>query len=635
MAAEILLYDEIYPGLAQEIVSHLQRLQGEPEITVRINSPGGSVADGLAIYNAFRRHKGRVIVHIDGLAASIASLMAMGGTRVIAAENALLMIHDPWASTSGNAEELRKLADALEKHRDVMIGAYVAKSGQPEKKVRAMMARETWLTAEEALAAGFVDEIGEARQLAASFDLSKFNNAPTTRFPTMTDTTTAPKDPPKPALAAATESDILARIKARNDEIRIIFAPFVARGQYQKLYQEVLADTALTLDQVRAKLLDKMGEGSTPLGMDPDFEHRASIGYGRNDNHAEFKAAVADAMLMRHGVPVKNPHPAARDVRNMTIVDVASTLLSQRGKSSRGWSRAEVIKAALTTSDLPALMENIANKAVMTGFTESEAASQRVWTRAGELPDFKQASRVALSAAPGLEQVNERGEYKHGALSDAKESIQLATFGRIVSLSRQAIINDDLGELSRVPFALGQAAARKEASLVYGILTANPDMRDGNALFDATHGNVGTTGALSVTTLGEARKLMRVQKGLDGESELNIVPRYLIVPAALETVAEQIMAQLQPAESQNAVPEWIRRLMVVVDARLDSASETAFYLAASPEQHDTIEIARLDGQGAEVLTENGFNVDEVKFKVRLDVGAAALDWRGLVYNAGA
>ena len=116
---------------------------------------------------------------------------------------------------------------------------------------------------------------------------------------------------------------------------------------------------------------------------------------------------------------------------------------------------------------------------------------------------------------------------------------------------------------------------------------------------------------------------------------MNLTPRFLIVPAALETAAEQLIASIVPATSANAVPDWVRQLEVVVDARLDDHSVTGFYLAAAPEAADTVEVARLDGQQPAIEQQTDFNTDALSFKVRLDVGAAVLDWRGLAYNAGA
>ncbi|MBZ0171673.1 MAG: Mu-like prophage major head subunit gpT family protein, partial [Phycisphaerales bacterium] len=174
--------------------------------------------------------------------------------------------------------------------------------------------------------------------------------------------------------------------------------------------------------------------------------------------------------------------------------------------------------------------------------------------------------------------------------------------------------------------------------VVWGIVTGNPAMADNKALFHADHKNLeGTGAALSVDAVGKGRTAMAKQTGLDKKTVLNIRPAFLIVPAALELKAEQMVAQnIVPAETQNVVPQSIRTLSPIAEPRLDTVSDTAWYLAASPNQIDTIEYAYLEGQqGAYIETRNGFDVDGVEIKCRLDFGAKAIDWRGLYKNPGA
>ena len=413
----------------------------------------------------------------------------------------------------------------------------------------------------------------------------------------------------------------------------------MARPGIADIHQAALSDPGLSLDKVRAQLLNKIGEGAEPCAATPGLDGTSSFGgaflsMGQNQHHSEFRAAVTDSLLIRNGLSVKSPHPAARDLVGMSLVDVAATLLSHSGRTVRGLSKIEILAAGMTTSDLPSLLENIANKALVMGFRENEAATHRLWVRESTLPDFKVARRVALSEAPGLDLVPESAEYKQGALSDSKESIQLATYGKILNLSRQMLINDDLGELTRTPQALGAAAMRKEADLVYAVLTTNGDMRDGNPLFDAEHSNLAGTGAaLSATTLGAGRAAMRKQKGISGQSYLNITPAFLLVPAELETTAEQLMTTLTPNQVSSVIPAWIRNLMVIAEPRLSDDSAASWYLATQPGIFDTIEVARLDSNPVTAATQE-FTTDAMKFKVTLDVAAIAVDWRGIYKNPG-
>ena len=178
--AELLIYDVIgdWQGLsAKELVSDLKAISAD-DITVRINSPGGSVFDGIAIYNALRYHPANIHVRIEGLAASIASVIAMAGDTITMAENSLMMIHNPLGWVGGEAEDMRRTADMLDKATEAIALAYSGKSGTPVNDITPLMSQETWMTAKEAQDKGFIDQVDQPVQLAASLDLSIFESVP-------------------------------------------------------------------------------------------------------------------------------------------------------------------------------------------------------------------------------------------------------------------------------------------------------------------------------------------------------------------------------------------------------------------------------------------------------------------------
>jgi len=180
--ATVYLYDEIgWFGIeAEKFVKDLNNIKAET-IHLRVNSPGGSVFDGTTIYNAVKQHKSKVIAHVDGLAASIVSVIIMGADEVQMAENAFVMIHEPWSIVMGNAEGMRHEADLLDKVRDTIAKTYMNKSGKDRDEINAMMNAETWLNAQEALEAGFIDSIYDEKLEKAEvtlFDLSVFNRVP-------------------------------------------------------------------------------------------------------------------------------------------------------------------------------------------------------------------------------------------------------------------------------------------------------------------------------------------------------------------------------------------------------------------------------------------------------------------------
>jgi ATP-dependent protease ClpP protease subunit len=178
--AEVSIYDEIgaYGVSAKSFLDEISALPDDGPLTLRLNSPGGSVFDAVAIYNALKRHAGPVSVWIDGIAASAASYVAMAGDEVVMPENAFLMIHDPSGVVMGTAEDMRDMAGALDKIKGSLVAAYVAKSGGAEDDIAALMAKETWLDAAEAVEFGFADRLAEPVRIAASFDVGRFRNAP-------------------------------------------------------------------------------------------------------------------------------------------------------------------------------------------------------------------------------------------------------------------------------------------------------------------------------------------------------------------------------------------------------------------------------------------------------------------------
>jgi ATP-dependent Clp endopeptidase proteolytic subunit ClpP len=181
---EVLIYDEIgaYGVSAKGFLAELGALPDDAAIDLRLNSPGGSVFDAVAIYNALKRHPGDITVWIDGIAASAASYIAMAGDEIVMPENAFLMIHDPSGLVMGTAEDMRATAEALDKVKGSLIQGYATKSGKPDDEIATLMAAETWLDAKDALDLGFIDRIAEPVKLAASFDVARFRNAPSELF---------------------------------------------------------------------------------------------------------------------------------------------------------------------------------------------------------------------------------------------------------------------------------------------------------------------------------------------------------------------------------------------------------------------------------------------------------------------
>ena len=187
--AEIFIYSDIGydwwedKSTAQLFAEELKNLGNVSSIDLHINSNGGDVFDGQAIHTLIKNHKGFVTAYIDGLAASIATVIAMGADKVIMPKNAMMMIHNAWTGLYGNANDLRKMADDLDHINDTIVNPYLAKvkDKTDEATIRDLMNKESWLNAEECLSLGLCDEVSEPVKMAACLtkeQAHKFKNAP-------------------------------------------------------------------------------------------------------------------------------------------------------------------------------------------------------------------------------------------------------------------------------------------------------------------------------------------------------------------------------------------------------------------------------------------------------------------------
>jgi len=424
--------------------------------------------------------------------------------------------------------------------------------------------------------------------------------------------------------------------KARDLERERISTIFDLAGKLdlERGVADDLVKRGVSLDEARKIILDQVATKSEETRT---FS-QVTVPLGGQDERVTRRQAVSNALLHRYSPTLFPLEDAAREYRGMTLMELARESLANVGENTRGMSRDEVATRALhSTSDFPEILAAVTNKTLRQAY-DVYPRTFTLFCRQVLATDFKAMHRVQLGEAPQLLKVNESGEFKRGTLGESKESYRIETYGRVVAITRQVLINDDLDAFTRIPAMYGNSIAQLESDVVWDIVTANPAMADNKALFHGDHKNLAGTGAaLSVDAVGAARAAMAKQTGMDKKTVLNIRPSFLIVPASLELKAEQMVAQnIVPADTANVVPQSIRTLSPISEPRLDAVSEKAWYLAANPNQIDTIEYAYLEGQqGAYIETRNGFDVDGVEIKCRLDFGAKAIDWRGLFKNPGA
>lgn len=434
--------------------------------------------------------------------------------------------------------------------------------------------------------------------------------------------------------AAELEGAEKAAAEAANKRAAEILEGVRKAGLESSFAEELIKDTSVSLDAARAKIIDKIAEKS------PKIDGRNGSAVITRDESDTMVRGIESAILHRHNPQMFKLEDEGKQYRNLSLVGMAKEVLESSGVKTRYLSNMEVAALAFkrsggmhTTSDFPEILANVMNKTLRSNYDEAPATYGPI-VREVEVPDFKQISRTQLGDAPQLVEVPEHGEVQKGSMSEYAEKYAVKKFGKIVAVTREAIVNDDLGAFMDVPAKFGVAARNLISDKVWDIFNANANMADGFALFSSQHANLGTSNSAISGGLAQMRQLMKKQKGLGGVQYINLMPRFLIVPAERETEAEALVNTLVVPESPTNANPYIfaRTLSIIAEPRLSAAP---YYLAAAVGQIDIIEIAFLQGQrGPRIETKLGFEVEGMEVKSMLEFNCKAIDWKGLVKNAG-
>jgi|694.fasta_scaffold19329_10 hypothetical protein len=445
----------------------------------------------------------------------------------------------------------------------------------------------------------------------------------------------------------------------RQKEIRAI----VESVKIGRAFADELCDSGVTLDIARQKVLERMTT-TQPLGSGPSV-----VREGREELRKAMRAGLISRALQGSGarnVQIADADKVAgyQDFERMSMLRMVERSLQAAGLDTSRMvpkdmtmlafghrptierlQNANIIRDAYhTTGSFANLLLDAANKTLLAGYEEAPY-TWNLWARqAASVADFKNINRIRFGESPNLEMVPENTDYKEGAMTDSKETYKVEKFGRLFTITWETVVNDDLDAISRIPQMHGNAARRTQNQKVYEVLTSNPTMGDGVALFGshASGSNTsGGAGAPAVGTLNTGFTAMRRQTGLNSSTILNIAPRYLIVPVSYEATALELVnsTSYNAANNNEGVrniygPGGPRSLTVIGEPQLDASSTTVWYLAADPGQIDTVELTFLQGEESPVIeSEWDFDKDVYKNKVRQTFGVKAIDWRGLFRNS--
>lgn len=353
------------------------------------------------------------------------------------------------------------------------------------------------------------------------------------------------------------------------------------------------------------------------------------------DTPEAFRVAAGEALYARIH-PGHKPGERARQYVGMTMPDLARESLRRANIGVMGLSPSDLVTRGLnSTSDYPLLLGDAMNRELRSRYDAAPATLKAV-ARQTTARDFRAKTKLQISEAAPLVRVGEGAEYRYSAFTESGTSYRVDTYGRIFGLTRQAQVNDDLGAFSDIPGKMGSAAAEFEADFLTTLLVQGsgrgPVMQDGIRLFDIAHGNMAATeSALNIVHLSDARLAMRRQTGMEGRP-INVRPAFLLVPPELETMGESILAAVQAGRAEDVNP-FTGKLVLLVEPRLTDPRR--WYVVASPSVTEGLEYAYLQGaEGPQTESRVGFEVDGIEFKVRLDFGAAFIDWRSWYTNAG-
>jgi hypothetical protein len=380
----------------------------------------------------------------------------------------------------------------------------------------------------------------------------------------------------------------------------------------------------ITIEQARSEALAELTKRT------PTIQNRAPATITRDSNE-DVVVRMADGLRSRIN-PGHKPE-AGREFAYSTVADIARRCLELRGGSTIG-SPADIITRAMhTTSDFANVLAEVYNKELLQ-LRSAPSPIVQVFKRA-TVSDFRNRHVMEISDGPALQKINETGEITFSTITDKSlASYAVDSYARGFSLSFKSLVNDDMGALSDLSGKMSRGARAWFSSFLIDTLVANPKLADNSAVFLAGRANLAASGAApSDTTVGAGKAAIRLQKDASG-NPLNIAPKYIVAPVALEGTIDKLLATLYPQQPDDAITE-LRNLTPIIDARLDAKDAYAWYLFCDPSEAPVFEYCELSGyEGPQVETQQGFKTLGVEIRVVWHVGAGAIDGRGAWKNPG-
>lgn len=645
-------------------------------LTVRLNSGGGIASEGQAIYSLLRDYPGEVHVIVDGIAASAASLIAMAGDSITMRLGSLLMIHDPatpWIEGRGTEQDHLNAAKGLAVISRAYAAVYADRADITTDAAREIMRAETYYDGEAALAAGFataVDADTEA-EAVARFDYRIYGHAPAGLQKAGADITRRKTRMAVMAMMVGVDARKLKGAKMEDEDIdggtavsteteqvtaaedEAIDAPDPAVEEDGDDEEETAApaaaqilEVAETLGRPMAETRDMIARGLTfsaavmemhnNIRKEKPVSDKPRLGGPTarivRDERSTRRTAMS-AALMAQITRNDAPSDIAKPYMGMSLVEMAAECVGHRGPIRNAGQKVDVfMQASHSTSDFPGIFENALNKVLLERYQTAEP-TYRLISRRRDFKDFRPHPQVRSGDFPKLQPVGQGGEIKFGTFGENREEAVLSSYAVGLRITRQMMINDDLGAIDDLLSDYGQMVADFEEETFYAFaLTAV--LADTKTIFHADHANLAGAGAaINVTSVAAGRAAIRKQTSIDGK-KLNMSPSIILVGPDKETEAEQLVAQVQPNVSTSVNP-FSGKLTPVVTAQI---AGNAWYLLCGADRPGGALWVHgfLEGQSAPRLrTEETFGTQGMAMTVEHDFGMGGVDFRGGWKNPGA
>lgn len=695
-ATEIMIYDDIgmWGMTAKRFREDFTSIPENHDIVIRINSYGGEVFDGFAIYNTIKERKDKVTVIIDGVAASIAGYIPLAASVVKAHRNAQTMYHNPWGGVVGNAEDMRKYADVLDSMRDTLVEDMVQRMGWSKEDVVQFINDDTWLRAKEGVEVGLIDEELDAieveepatdktEKLPSSLGGKVFvnysTNVPVQKVPVNTGGIVMEKCPhcglevqadskfcshcgkitdKLEAQKAASAKELNEMKAAAGKRALDIVAACKKHNVPEDKESEFLAST-LEYPEIAAKILD-LEKPDAPLDTNTKVVPKSG-----GDSSDKFRAHATRCLAIAGGLKVSDEEraEARKDVPINSIHALYRMAIEREGGSSAHLDGHNLVDAvhrdhkmfSTGSSDLPAIIENVVNKSVTIGYDTAETTYE-VTAGESETNDFKQASIVRSSNITEIKDLPEGGAFEDTKISDKKEVYALTNKGKKWTLTYQAQVNDDVNWMTKIPMLMGKAVKRRINMDYYDAITSNslvgPTMlEDSTAFFTTGHGNLkADSGLVSVSNIGTAQAALMNMAALKSEPDataqpLGISGKYLLTGInKMTSIMQQLGSGQDISQSIPGVynPYSNGTITPVFDAYLQAkltagSVGNAWYLMADQGAMETFGIAFLRGQRTPTFRREVSGVGDplgIAYDIYFAWAVYAADYRGVIYNDG-